>query len=45
MTKPDQLIFQALQQFAASVTAKMKALAAGEPEDQLRSPLASESVH
>ncbi len=39
MTKPDQLIFQALQQFAASVTAKMKALAAGEPEDQLRSPL------
>lgn len=39
MTKSDQLIFQALRQFAANVTAKVKALAAGEPEDQLRGPL------
>lgn len=41
MTKPDQLIFDALQRFAATVTAKMKALAAGQPEDQLRAPLES----
>jgi len=39
MTKSDQLIFQALRQFAANVTAKVKALAAGEPEEQLRGPL------
>lgn len=39
MTKPDQLILEAIQRFAASVATKMKALAAGEPEDQLRGPL------
>lgn len=39
MTKPEQLIFKALQDFAASVTQKMKALVAGQPEDQLRGPL------
>ncbi len=39
MTKSDQLILQALQRFAATVTTKMKALAAGAPEDQLRAPL------
>ena len=38
MQKPDALIFTALQDFAAEVTRKMKALAAGEPEDQLRAP-------
>lgn len=41
MTKPDQMIFTALQGFAGSVAAKMKALAAGQPEDQLRAPLES----
>lgn len=38
MTKPDQAIFEALQQFAASVTANFKAFAAGEPEAQLTNP-------
>ncbi len=38
-TKPDRLILQALQRFAASVAVKVKALAPGAPEDQLRAPL------
>lgn len=38
MAKTDDLIYAALQQFAVDVTQKMKALAAGEPEDQLRGP-------
>ncbi len=38
MQKTDALIFTALQDFAAEVTRKTKALAAGEPEDQLRAP-------
>ena len=38
MQKPDAFIFTALQNFAAEVTRKMKALAAGEREDQLRAP-------
>ena len=36
--KTDRLVYAALQDFAAEVTRKMKALAAGEPEDQLRAP-------
>jgi len=39
MTKSDQLIFEAMQQFAATVQRKFKAAAAGQPEDQLRGPL------
>ncbi len=39
MPAPDeQQVLAALQQFAAAVTAKMTALTAGEPEDQLRAP-------
>jgi hypothetical protein len=37
--KPDQVILEALQQFGATVATKIKGLAAGEPEDQLRAPL------
>jgi hypothetical protein len=39
LAKTDQVIGQALQQFATAVAAKSKGLAAGEPEDQLRGPL------
>ena len=38
MQRPDAFIFTALQDFAAEVTRKMRAPAAGEPEDQLRAP-------
>ena len=38
MTRPDQAIFDALQQFASSVTANFKAFAPGEPEAQLTNP-------
>jgi hypothetical protein len=37
MSKPS-LFFQALQHFAASVSAKMTQFIVGEPEDQLRGP-------
>jgi len=39
MTKPEEQVFDALQEFAAAVRAKTKALARGAPEDQLRGPL------
>jgi len=32
-------IFEALQNFAVSVTSKMTQLTSGEPKDQLRNPL------
>ncbi len=38
MPKTEDLILAALQQFAADVSQKTKALATGEPEDQLRAP-------
>ena len=39
MNRDTELMLKALQKFAAQVTQKMGALAAGEPEDQLRAPL------
>ncbi len=39
MTETKQHIHEALQQFAESVASKLKALAPGQPEDQLRGPL------
>jgi len=35
----EKVILPALKKFSAAVTAKMTALTAGEPEDQLRGPL------
>jgi len=39
MTDTDQQIYEALRRFADKVVSKLKALAPGEPEDQLRSPV------
>lgn len=36
---PHEMLFQPLQSFAAQLTAKFSARAAGEPEDQLKSPV------
>jgi len=39
MPDTNEQLYEALRRFADSVAAKMKALAPGEPEDQLRAPL------